>query len=146
MIRSLPAFLACGLAVAAGFSSARAEATLTPAGARVQDCLYAAAETYRLPPAPASATPLAVAGSLYAAWVLTRRLTFPIRAPRSAGCRDHGLPDPATRKPRRASADIFIGNDQVSGQEIWITNEDARQHGTIPARPGPARPPPSSAS
>lgn len=86
--------------------------------------------------APVSATPLALAGSLYAAWVLTRRLTFPIRAPRSAGCLDHGLPDPATRKPRRASADIYIGNDQMTGQEIWITNDDARQHATIPGTTG----------
>lgn len=86
--------------------------------------------------APASATPLALAGSLYAAWVLTRRPTFSIRAPRSAGCWDHGLPDPATRRPRRAAGDIHIGNDQVTGQEIWITNEDARQHGTIPGTTG----------
>ena len=86
--------------------------------------------------APASATPLTLAGSLYAVWVLTRRLTFPIRAPRSAGCWDHGLPDPATRRPRRAAGDIYIGNDQVTGQEIWITNEDGRQHGTIPGTTG----------
>ena len=85
---------------------------------------------------PASATPLALTGSLYAAWVLTRRLTFSTRAPRSAGCWDHGLPDPATRRPRRAAGDQFIGNDQVTGQEIWITNEDGRQHGTIPGTTG----------
>ena len=85
---------------------------------------------------PASATPLALTGSLYAAWVLTRRLTFSIRAPRSAGCWDYGLPDPATRRPRRAAGDQFIGNDQVTGQEIWITNEDGRQHGTIPGTTG----------
>ena len=86
--------------------------------------------------APASATPLALAGALYATWVLTRRLTFPIRGPRSAGCLDHGLPDPATRRARMAAGDIFIGWDQETGQEIWITNEDGRQHGTIPGTTG----------
>lgn len=86
--------------------------------------------------APASATPLALAGSLYATWVLTRRLTFSIRAPRGARCRDYGLPDPATRRPRMSAGDILIGNDQLTGDEIWITNEDARQHATIPGTTG----------
>ena len=86
--------------------------------------------------APASATPLALVGTLYAAWVLTRRLTFAIRGPRSAGCLDYGLPDPATRRPRRASGDVYIGQDQMTGQEIWVTNEDMRQHGTIPGTTG----------
>ena len=86
--------------------------------------------------APASATPAALVGLLYASWVLTRRLTLPIRLPRSARCRDWNLPDPATRKPRQAAGDIFIGNDQLTGQELWLTNEDGRQHGTIPGTTG----------
>jgi intracellular multiplication protein IcmO len=85
---------------------------------------------------PASATPAALTGVLYATWVLTRRLTLPIRLPRSARCRDWNLPDPATRKPRRSAGDIFIGNDQLTGQELWLTNEDGRQHGTIPGTTG----------
>ena len=51
MIRPFPAMLACGLTVAAALSPVRAEPALTPAEARVKGCLYAAAETYRLPPA-----------------------------------------------------------------------------------------------
>ena len=53
MIRPLAAVLACTLActLAAAAQSARAETALTPAEARVQGCLLAAAETYRLPPA-----------------------------------------------------------------------------------------------
>ena len=85
---------------------------------------------------PAAATPAALAGVLFTAWVLTRRLTLPLRLPRSARRRDWNLPDPATRKPRRAAGDIFIGNDHATGQELWLTTEDGRQHGTIPGTTG----------
>lgn len=49
MIPRLAAVLACTIAAAAPY--ARAETVLTPAEARVQGCLFAAAEVYRLPPA-----------------------------------------------------------------------------------------------
>lgn len=49
MVRLMAAALACTLAAAA--PQARAEPVLTPAEARVQACLFAAAEAYRLPPA-----------------------------------------------------------------------------------------------
>lgn len=73
---------------------------------------------------------------LYATWVLTRRATLPIRLPRSAGVLDYKFPDPATRRARMAAGAIFLGWDQGTGQELWITNEDGRQHGTIPGTTG----------
>ena len=73
---------------------------------------------------------------LYATWVLTRRSTLPIRLPRSAGVLDYNYPDPATRRARMAAGSIFLGWDQGTGQELWITNEDGRQHGTIPGTTG----------
>ncbi len=76
------------------------------------------------------------ASLLYAGWVLTRRASAPIRLPRSANCLDYNYPDPGTRRARMAAGDIFIGWDQETGQEIWITNEDARQHATIPGTTG----------
>ena len=76
------------------------------------------------------------ASLLYAGWVLTRKASAPIRLPRSANCLDYNYPDPATRRARMAAGDIFIGWDQQTGQEIWITNEDARQHATIPGTTG----------
>lgn len=76
------------------------------------------------------------ASLLYAGWVLTRRAAAPIRLPRSANCLDYNYPDPGTRRARMAAGDIFIGWDQETGQEIWITNEDARQHATIPGTTG----------
>ncbi|MGI4953379.1 MAG: type IV secretory system conjugative DNA transfer family protein [Janthinobacterium lividum] len=76
------------------------------------------------------------ASLLYASWVLTRQASAPIRLPRSANCLDYNYPDPGTRRARMAAGDIFIGWDQETGQEIWITNEDARQHATIPGTTG----------
>ena len=76
------------------------------------------------------------ASLVYAGWVLTRRASAPIRLPRSANCLDYNYPDPGTRRARMAAGDIFIGWDQETGQEIWITNEDARQHATIPGTTG----------
>ena len=72
----------------------------------------------------------------YATWVLTRRADAPVRLPRSAMCLDYNYPDPGTRRARMAAGDIFIGWDQETGQEIWLTNEDLRQHATIPGTTG----------
>jgi len=68
--------------------------------------------------------------------VLTARVEAPIRLPRSARRRDWSDPDPKTRKPRRASADYFVGWCALTGKEIWINHEDQRQHGTIPGTTG----------
>ena len=75
------------------------------------------------------------ASMLYATWVLTRAPTLPMRLPRSADRPDHGNLAPGTRKPKPANGTIFIGWD-ISGNELWITAEDARQHITIPGTTG----------
>ena len=72
----------------------------------------------------------------YAAWVLAARVEAPIRLPRSARRRDWSDPDPKTRRPRRASGDYFVGWDAFTGKEIWLNNEDLRQHGTGPGTTG----------
>ena len=74
--------------------------------------------------------------ALYAGWVLTRRVILPLRLPRSAARLDWNYPDPATRKPRPAAGSIYLGRDALTGQELWITNEDGRQHATIPGTTG----------
>jgi len=86
--------------------------------------------------APAMVDLTVATGVFYAAWVLTRRAEMPIRTPRSARVRDWSDPDPATRKPRMASADEFVGWEEGTGKEIWLTNEDVRQHGTMPGTTG----------
>ena len=74
--------------------------------------------------------------ALYAAWVMRRRVKLPLRLPRSADQLDWNYPSPVDRRPQRAAGSIFLGIDQVTGQELWITNEDGRQHGTIPGTTG----------
>ncbi|MFK4046190.1 type IV secretory system conjugative DNA transfer family protein [Roseomonas mucosa] len=85
---------------------------------------------------PASIDFLLPTAAIYAAWVMRRRVKLPLRLPRSADQPDWNYPSPVDRKPQRAAGSIFLGIDQVTGQELWITNEDGRQHGTIPGTTG----------
>ncbi|WP_338929238.1 type IV secretion system DNA-binding domain-containing protein (plasmid) [Roseomonas mucosa] len=72
----------------------------------------------------------------YAAWVMRRRVKLPLRLPRSAERPDWNSPSPVDRRPQQAAGSIFLGVDHGTGQELWITNEDGRQHGTIPGTTG----------
>jgi intracellular multiplication protein IcmO len=74
--------------------------------------------------------------ALYAGWVLTRRVVLPLRLPRSANRKDWNYPDPATRKPQQADGRFLIGFDALTGQGLWLTNADMRQHATIPGTTG----------
>jgi intracellular multiplication protein IcmO len=74
--------------------------------------------------------------ALYAAWVLTRRVILPLRLPRSAKRRDWNYPDPATRKPQQADGRFYVGADAITGQELWLSNSDVRQHASIPGTTG----------
>ena len=78
----------------------------------------------------------AVAGTLYALWVLTARVDAPIRLPVSANRPDWSDPHPATRKPRPAAGEALVGWEEGTGKEIWLNNEDVRQHSTIPGTTG----------
>jgi intracellular multiplication protein IcmO len=77
-------------------------------------------------------TPAAV---LYAGLVLTRRVTLPLRLPRTARMRDWNHPSPKGRKARMAEGSIHLGRD-VDGRELWIAFEDGRQHATVPGTTG----------
>lgn len=81
----------------------------------------------------AAVVPLALA---YAGVVLSRPVTLPLRLPKTANRRDHGYPAPGTRKPQRAAGIIYLGADHVTGQELWITNLDGRQHISVPGVTG----------
>ncbi|WP_158746696.1 type IV secretory system conjugative DNA transfer family protein [Acidisphaera sp. L21] len=73
---------------------------------------------------------------LYATWVLTRRVVLPLRLPKSANRKDWNYPDPATRKPQKADGRFLVGFDALTGQELWLTNADMRQHASIPGTTG----------
>ena len=78
-------------------------------------------------------TPVSI---LYASWVLTRRVVLPLRLPKTARSRDPNYPDPKNRQPRMAAGIIYLGRDHRTGQELWVTNEDGRQHVVLPGTTG----------
>ena len=69
---------------------------------------------------------------LYAAWVLTRKVILPFRLPKGARRKDYNHPNPENRRPRMAAGIIYIGRDFRTGQQLWIANEDGRQHVVVP--------------
>jgi len=73
---------------------------------------------------------------LYAAWVLTRRVVLPLRLPQTANRLDYNYPNPKNRRPRMAAGILYIGRDYKTGQELWLTNEDGRQHVAVPGTTG----------
>ena len=73
---------------------------------------------------------------LYAAWVMTRKVILPLRLPKASKRLDYNHPLPGSRKPRRAAGILYVGRDYKTGQEIWISNEDGRQHVAVPGTTG----------
>src|SRR5271170_4003151 len=69
---------------------------------------------------PASVNFVTPASLLYAGLVMSRRVTLPLRLPRTA---------------RMADGSIHLGKD-VNGRELWIAFEDGRQHATVPGTTG----------
>lgn len=59
---------------------------------------------------------------------LYRKPDIPFRKRRSLHEIDHNDIHPATKKPRESRGIIFIGNRKSDNAEIWLANEDARQH------------------
>jgi intracellular multiplication protein IcmO len=86
--------------------------------------------------APVTVDLIVPSALFYATWVLTRRVKLPMRLPKSAGIRDWNYPDPANRKPRMAAGSIYLGRDAMTGQELWASSDDGRQHGSIPGTTG----------
>src|SRR5437899_2532806 len=66
---------------------------------------------------PALVNLLVPASLLYAATVLSRRVTLPLRLPMSARIKDYNYPSPADRRPRRAAGTIYLGRD-LKGREL----------------------------
>lgn len=73
---------------------------------------------------------------LYALWVLTRRVVLPLRLPVGAHRKDYNHPLPGKRRPRMAEGIVYIGQDYRTGQQLWLGNEDARQHVAAPGTTG----------
>ena len=85
---------------------------------------------------PGTVDALLPLSALYAAWVLTRRVVLPFRLPIGAKRLDYNHPNPKNRRPRKAAGILYIGRDYKTGQELWISNEDGRQHVAVPGTTG----------
>lgn len=69
-------------------------------------------------------------GLLYYRWVLKSPFKLPFKLPAYAGrkIRDPNNPVPGTGAPGKAEGILFIGNENPTGKEAWVTNSDARTH------------------
>jgi intracellular multiplication protein IcmO len=112
-------------------------------GARLVDVLKGPASGFILAAAaigvvaePASIDVLVPLSMFYATWVLTCRIMLPLRLPSGARRKDYNHPQPGRRKPRISEGIIAIGNDYKTQQELWIGNEDGRQHVAVPGTTG----------
>lgn len=68
--------------------------------------------------------------ALHYAWASRRRARLPFRVPESWGGTDYGAPKVGTKDGfEPAEGILYLGQDQRTGQELWLTNGDARRHG-----------------
>lgn len=61
-------------------------------------------------------------------FVYTRKSTLPFRLPKSADVLDYNDLIPGTQKPRMSGGIAYFGNDRVTQEELWFTNDDMRTH------------------
>ncbi len=54
--------------------------------------------------------------------------TLPFRIPRSAHIKDYNDPQPGSNKPKMGEGIAFFGNDRISHEELWFSNDDMRTH------------------
>ncbi|EPX84024.1 TraM recognition domain-containing protein [Salipiger mucosus] len=65
---------------------------------------------------------------LFYRWGMKREETAPLKMPIQSGFSDPHQPHPAHGKPTSAKGIFFLGNEMKTGKEVWLTNDDARQH------------------
>jgi intracellular multiplication protein IcmO len=61
-------------------------------------------------------------------FALTRKTTLPFRIPRSAKLKDYNDPIPGTNKPKIGEGIAYFGNDRITREELWFSNDDLRTH------------------
>lgn len=54
--------------------------------------------------------------------------TLPAKIPRHSGLLDPMETNPGSSKPTPARGTFYLGNDRVTGEEVWLTNRDAGVH------------------
>ena len=58
----------------------------------------------------------------------TRKVSLPCKMPQISGLDDFNDCIPGTNKPRKARGITFFGNENVTNNELWFTNDDMRTH------------------
>lgn len=59
---------------------------------------------------------------------MMRKDTLPFRVPKSANMKDYNDPKPGSHQPKIGEGIAFFGNDRVTSQELWFSNDDLRTH------------------
>lgn len=58
----------------------------------------------------------------------TRKGALPFRLPESADCLDYNDYISGTQKPRMSRGIAFFGNERITQEELWFSNDDMRTH------------------
>lgn len=61
-------------------------------------------------------------------FAMTRKVTLPIKLPKSSHVKDYNDPKPGSNQPKLAEGITFFGNDRVSREELWFSDSDMRTH------------------
>lgn len=59
---------------------------------------------------------------------ISRHPTLPFRIPQSAHVRDYNDPIPGSNKPKWSQGIAFFGNERLTREELWFSNDDMRTH------------------
>ncbi|HEY1096008.1 MAG TPA: TraM recognition domain-containing protein [Alphaproteobacteria bacterium] len=65
---------------------------------------------------------------LYFRWLHIKPQSLPFKMPKTANQIDPNNKAPGTGKSRKAEGILYLGTDQLTKEEIWFTNDDARTH------------------
>jgi len=58
----------------------------------------------------------------------TRKTALPFRIPKSAHLKDYNDSIPGSNKPKMGEGIAFFGNDRITREEMWFSNDDLRTH------------------
>lgn len=71
-----------------------------------------------------------IVGLGFAAFIRSSQKAYslPAKLPKHSGMMDPSELNPGTGKPMKAAGTFYLGNDRVTGEEVWLTNRDAGVH------------------
>lgn len=69
-----------------------------------------------------------IVGCLFFLMAMKVQESCPIKMPSQSGLNDVNEPHPATGAASKAKGIFFLGNEVKTAKEIWLTNDDCRQH------------------